>query len=279
MSTFTKFVLLAICLFVVPATLLAQADICSSLPHVAPSASSSMPAEVIVQQMKERAAAQAVQDMNRAGWASKMIPLKNALSADELKPLCIFHVEVVPQPTLRLVSVRAPMEILTAVEDAVKRLDAPQAGPRSVELTIHILVATDQDEMLRGVPSSVQPVVDQLRSVLSYKKYYLLDTLLSNTVENHSVTINGAVRGLETAEPGRPPRDTNYSFDSNVGVANAASSTPTVKLSQLRFRLLLGNQVYIYTDVEAPVGKQIVVGKSTYGDRAFILVVSAKVTN
>jgi hypothetical protein len=51
-------------------------------------------------------------------------------------------------------------------------------------------------------------------------------------------------------------------------------------MSQLNFRLNGENvAVMIATDVDIPVGKQVVVGKSTSGDRAYILVVSAKILN
>jgi hypothetical protein len=91
----------------------------------------------------------------------------------------------------------------------------------------------------------------------------------------------GGVRGLETVNNNgnQNPRDSPYSFQADQEVLTD-SAIPTVRLSRLRWSLtLVGNGVNIYTDVDVPQGKQVVVGKSTAGDRAYILVVSAKVLN
>jgi hypothetical protein len=259
--------------------LFAQSDICSTLPAVASfSGTGNSNAEIVVEQMKERQRAQEGQEVQRANWSSKMITLKNNVPISVLKSLCIFHVEVVPEPTLHVLSVRAPQELMASIEDAVKRMDVPQPGPKSVELTVSVLVASDQDESLRPISTSVKPVVDQLKGVLTYKQFYLLDTLLSTTLDGHGISLNGGFRGLEPPYNGQP-RDTNYNFNANLVVLTDGSA-PTVRLSNLRLGLSLGGGgVTIQTDVDVPQGKQVVVGKTTSGDRAYILVVSAKVLN
>jgi hypothetical protein len=53
----------------------------------------------------------------------------------------------------------------------------------------------------------------------------------------------------------------------------------SVRLGNLRFSFSNGLNLSISTDVDVPPGKQVVVGKATAGDRAYILVVSAKILN
>ena len=120
MSNYLRGVLFAICLVIVPSGLFAQSDICSNLPTVG---SPGTPAEVIVEQMRQRSAMQLSQEQQRVSWTSKLIPLKNNVSNSTLMALCIFHAEIVPQAALHLLSVRAPQELMSAIEDAVKRLD------------------------------------------------------------------------------------------------------------------------------------------------------------
>jgi hypothetical protein len=280
MGTYLKVVLFVLCLVGVPAALFAQSDMCSTLPTVSSyqTSNNTSNSEIVVEQMKERAAAQALQEVNRKNWSSKMIMLKNNIPVSTLRSLCIFHVEVVLEPAMRMLSVRAPQELMASIEDAVKRLDVPQPGPKSVELTISVVVASDQDESLRPIPASVKPVVDQLKTVLSYKQFYLLDTLLSTTQDGHGISLDGGLRGLEPPDVVGKPRDTGYNFQTQIVVLSDAS-TPTVRLSNLRFRLNMSYGVTISTDVDVPQGKQVVVGKSTFGDRAYILVVSAKISN
>lgn len=278
MSNYLRVILFAICLVMVPTGLFAQTDICSTLPIVAPSGGNTS-GEVIVEQMRQRAAVQTLQEQQRASWTSKLIPLKNNVPNSTLTALCIFHAEVVPQPSLHILSLRAPQELMSAIEDAVKRLDVPQMGPRSVELIVHVLVGSDQDESLRQVPASLKPVVDQLKGVLSYKQFYILDTLLSNTIESRRVSLNGDARGLITSTAQGGPRDVPYSFQADLSIGNAEPAPAAVRLSNMRFNFTSTLPLNISTDVDIPPGKQVVVGRATAGDRAFILVVSARVLN
>ncbi len=274
MSHYWKAFVLVVCLWASSAKLFAQTDICSTLPYVGGPGSGS-PGEVIVEQMKQRAATQELQEHQRASWISKLIPVKNNLPNTTLQALCIFHAEVVPQPALRIISVRAPQELMSAIEDAVKRLDVPQAGPKSVELIVQILVASDQNEtMLRTVPASLKAVVDQLKAILPYKQYYLLDTQIGTAVDSRNISLSGDVVGLRS----KPDEITQYRFDTTVRIGNGDTLASTVRLSGLNYRFPTA-QIGIATDLDIPIGKQVVVGKASSGDRAFILVVSATIMN
>jgi len=275
MSNYLRVVLFAVFLVMLPSGLFAQSDICSNLPSVGNVPST--PAEVVVEQMRQRGNVQARQEQERALWTAQVFPVKYLDSAETLKALCIFSAEIVPQPTLHMISVRAAQANMAAIGDAIKRLDVPQVGPKSAELTIYVLVASDQDESLRPFPASLKPVVDQLKGVLSYKQFYLLDTLMATSVDNHHVQMNGDVRGLfPTPPPGQIPRDTNYNFRADIRIGNGEQTTALVRLSNLSFQI---GSLWINTDVDIPQGKQVVVGRATSGDRAFILVVSAKILN
>jgi hypothetical protein len=273
MRRYWKACVLVVCLSIVPSKLFAQTDICSKLPTVA-SNGSGTPAEIIVEQMKERTALQTVQENQRANWTSKMISIKNNVPNSTLQALCIFRAEIVPQPALHIISVRSPQDQMAAIEDAVKRLDVPQQGPRSVELTVYVLVASDRDEtLLKETPSSLKPVVDQLKSLLSYKQYYLVDTLIGTEVDSRRLNLNGSVIGLRM-----PPEATDsYTFTANVLIGNGDPLISMVRLSPIGYSM--GNGVAINTDIDIPFGKQVVVGKATSGARAFILVASAKLVN
>jgi len=289
MSIYWRVALFAVCLFLIPVGLFAQAgDICSRLPSVdsvQPVLGQNTPAgtnsDVVVQQMRERSEMQARQEKERANWTVQMIPVKYLDSAVTLKALCIFPAEIVPQTGQHLISVRAPAANMPAITDAIKRLDVPQVGPKNVEWTIYVLVASDLAETLRPVPATTNAVVEQLKGVLSYKQFFLLDTMFGTTADGYSINLNGGVRGLGPAPgPGSTPRDATYYLSAKVSVGTGDTASASVRMSQLDFRLNGETaQVKIATDVDIPVGKQVVVGKSTSGDRAYILVVSAKVLN
>src|SRR5712671_1567198 len=105
MSNYLKVVLFVICLVMVPKGLFAQSDICSALPNVGSTPGTT--AEVVVEQMRERADMRARQEKERGAWIVQMFPVKYLDATESLKALCIFSAEIVPQPALHMISVRA----------------------------------------------------------------------------------------------------------------------------------------------------------------------------
>jgi hypothetical protein len=289
MTIYRRVALFAVCLILIPAALFAQSgDICSKLPVVeslrslnSGGASAGTNSDIIVQQMRERAETQARLEKERANWVVQMIPVKYLDSATTLKALCIFPAEIVPQTAQHLISVRAPAANMSAIADAIKRLDVPEMGPKSVEWTIYVLVASDQVETLRPIPASINLVVEQVKGLLPYKQFYLLETMFGTTADGHGINLNGGVRGLSPAPgPGATGRDATYSFSAILNIGSGDPASASIRVSQLNFRLSGdGPMVMIATDVDIPAGKQVVVGKSTSGDRAYILVMSAKILN
>ncbi len=182
MSNYLRIILFAICLVIIPAGLFAQTgDICSKLPAVeslrslnANGASAGTNSDIIVQQMRERADMQARQEQERATWTAQMFPVKYLDSAETLKALCIFSAEIVPQPTLHMISVRAAQTNMAAIGDAIKRLDVPQIGPKSAELTIYVLVGFRSGRDLEAVSRFIETRSRsaeggaQLQTVLSF---------------------------------------------------------------------------------------------------------------
>jgi hypothetical protein len=173
---------------------------------------------------------------------------------------------------LRVLSVKAPKDIMPAIEDTIKRLDVPSPN-RDAELTIFILLASDQSDGAAAVPASLQPVVNQLKTVLSYKNYQLVDTLITHVTENGPANLRGTV-----TVGGMP---VFYNFQSNFRVERPDGKPPILRLRSMRFGFQPGgrDELTVSTDVDVPQGQQVVVGKATMGDRAMILVMTSKFSN
>jgi hypothetical protein len=162
---------------------------------------------------------------------------------------------------------------MPAIEDAIKRFDVP-SPPRNAELTIFVVLASDQAES-GTVPPALQPVLGQLKNVLSYKSYQLVDTLITRASDTRGnpAMLNGTVMlGTQAA---------SYGFQANFRVENPDGKTPVLRLSGMNFRLQPGGQqeVRVASDVDVPQGQQVVVGKATMGDRALILIMTSKFSN
>src|SRR5689334_8695894 len=126
----------------------------------------------------EKLRIQAQKEIDEKDWDAKIFELKYANASVLQNALGIFNVEV-KSPGARLLAVRAPKQIMPAIEDVIKRFDVAPSGFKDAELTIYVLLADDQAGAARPLPAALQPVVTQLRNVLTYKGYQLVDTLIA----------------------------------------------------------------------------------------------------
>jgi hypothetical protein len=219
-------------------------------------------------EMAERAR----QEAEQKDWITRIFEIKYAQPYVLRQALSMFRATFNPDPNSRILAVRAPKEIMPAIEDALKRLDIPTPR-RDAELTAYILMASDQPDTAT-LPSNLQPVIGELRKILMYKGYQLLDTLLTRGGEGRDISLAGALPPLIS-----PGGNTTYQVAGRLGV-DSDGKVPVLRISNLRFSLSApGVQVGINTDVEIPQGQQIVVGKTTFVDRAVILVMSARFPN
>ena len=208
-------------------------------------------------------------------WIAKIFEIKYADPAQLQRALTIFRAEV-SYTGGRLLPVRAPKEIMPAIEDAIKRLDIP--SPRKdAELTVFILMASDQPDA-GGLPANLQPVVTELKKVLAYKGFQLIDTLMARGGDGRDISLQGVLPSVAPSSPGTADNNLRaYNFSARLNIDNGA-----LRVNNLRFQLSLpnpaggGTSLGINTDVEIPAGQQVVVGKTTYVDKAFILVMTAK---
>jgi hypothetical protein len=240
-------------LMFIPAVSMAQSDLCTpSLPSV--------PNEAKAEQLRIQAQERMSREVERRDWEVKMITVKNAVPDRNLNALCIFRIEVVSQPALRLVQVRAPKELMAAVEDALKRLDVPPPplpAVKSVELTAYVLVMADAPEPgLMPLPTELQSVANQVKNILPGGTLYLADTVVARGVDNQRLSING-------------------------GTSLSASVSVRENLVRLDNLSVETNTANFQTSIDIPVGTQVVVGKATSREKKkpVILVITAKLLN
>jgi hypothetical protein len=227
------------------------------------------------ERLRVEIAERARQEVEQRDWETKIFQIRY-VDPDELRrALSMFRSNISYSGAgLRVLSVRAPKEIMPAIDDAIKRLDVPSPR-RDAELTIFVLLASDQ-EAAGAVPAVLQPVVNQLKGILTYKGYHLLDTLLTRA--SHSRGTPARLTGTLTINPNLTP---SYSFGAIFQIDNPDGKVPILRLNQMQFDLNAPNvaPVRIAGDVEIPQGQQIVVGKATMGERALILVMTSKFSN
>jgi len=225
------------------------------------------------ERLKIELADRARQEAEQRDWETKIFQIKFVEPNELQRALSMFRSNIsVSGGSLRVLSVRAPKEIMPAIEDTIKRLDVPSAN-RDAELTIFILLASDQGDGAAAVPPSLQSVVNQLKTVLSYKNYQLVDTLIAHVSESGPANLRGSVTIASMP--------VFYNFQSGFRIERPDGKPPILRLRGMRFGFQPGgrDELTVSTDVDVPQGQQVVVGKATMGDRAMILVMTSKFPN
>jgi hypothetical protein len=213
---------------------------------------------------------QAAEQAARQNWEIKMFPVKNFSGGggqgSNYSALCIFRIEVVLQPRLNLVQVRAPKELMSAIGEAIKTVDVPPPPPapvappyvaKSVEITAYVLVSSDTaDPSWMPIPAEVQSAANQLKTLLPNNMLYLADTVVVRGTEGGDIGLEGAT-------------------DFQAKVQMTRSYTPSsITLQNLR---VVSNGGTFNTTIDIPLGTQVVVGKASVNSRkVVVLVLTAK---
>jgi hypothetical protein len=224
-----------------------------------------------VERLRIQAEEKARQEVEQRDWETRIFPVRYVDLQQLTNALSMFRAKMQSSQELHVISVRAPKEIMPAIEDAIKRLDVPQPR-KEAELTIYVVVGSDQPEPPSAIPSSLNTVINQLRGVLAYKGYKLLDTLLARGTTNQfggATSLSGSLVLSETVKP-------SYNFRTRFQIENDGKSA-SLRLNEMQFSLQgSGMSAGVSATVEIPQGQQVVVGKATLADKALILIMSAK---
>jgi len=187
---------------------------------------------------------------------------------------------------LRTITVRDFPENLAAIEDALKRLDQPVADEPSIEFHVHVLIGSNAPTSARTLPDELEPVVKQLQSTLRYSSYGLLTTSVHRTRPGNGIESSGVAETklLGMAVPDSKPIFYRYNLR-RISIPKSASRE-TADVESFRFLMQIPIAVgpsVNYQDVgfETPVtvreGEKVVVGTTTMGDKALVVVVTATV--
>jgi hypothetical protein len=197
----------------------------------------------------------------------------------------VFTSNVTPNTSMHALAVSAGPQAMTAIEEAIKRLDVPSAAPQNVELTAYMLVGGSESASQGALPKDLDSVVAQLKNAFTYKSYRLLDVLTIRTRTGQQISTNSSGGAVQIGNSSQPIL-TQFQIGSvNVG--------PEGSIRIDRLRVL--NRVPVATgsgpspgfsyqdqgmnaDLDIKEGQKVVVGKvSMNPNEAMFLVLTAKV--
>src|SRR6267142_3954511 len=185
----------------------------------------------------------------------------------------------------RTITVRDFPENIAAIDEAIKRLDTPEAKRPDIELRMHVLLASNQGGTLSQYPADLKDVIKELQTTLNYKDYYLLTSIVQRTRESRREQFpylsgrGSAEIGWTMPGGGIERRISNYQFEAtSIALNTDPSGTVEIYLGNFNFSLSVpGSESKIHSDLKMREGEKVVVGTAGFSDKALILVMTAKV--
>lgn len=183
------------------------------------------------------------------------------------------------------ITVRDFPENIAAIEEAIKRLDTPEAQRPDIEFHVNVLIASNAAGAADEYPPELSDVVKQLQSALRYKSYALMTSSIHRTREGRDRVENNGVaesRLFSINAPQGNPIFYNYSFNT-VSLDAAASTVQIGPFSfQMRVPVNMGNSIqYENVGFRSPVslrqGEKVVVGTTSLGDKGLVVVLWARI--
>jgi len=236
----------------------------------------------------------------RQQHVQKVFAIKHADVEAIARTLRIFPVPVDANRELRVIGVSAPPALLPTIEEIIRRLDVPPPTPQNVELTVYLLLASDQEA--GSVAPELEAVVKQLKTTFAFKGFRTIDTLVVRSRDKQAADVKGLAKVQEDN-----PRVSTYSLAYRAASILPDEKGRSIRLDGLRFnaRIVVKTQwegprlptaqdapaataqgfafdshdAGFGTDVDIREGQKVVVGKAAVGgtNTALILVITAKV--
>jgi hypothetical protein len=184
---------------------------------------------------------------------------------------------------LKTITVRDFPENLAVIEEALKRLDTPEAPSPSIEFRIHVLVASNAAPAANDYPAELSDTVKQLQSTLKYKSYVVMASSTHRTREGAGEVSNKGVAEAKLFDVTTPQ---NNPIFYGYGLRSVSLDGAAVKVEnftfEIRFPINVGTEMRweplgFNTPVRINEGERVVVGTTTLQDRALMVVLSAKI--
>ena len=184
-----------------------------------------------------------------------------------------------PNNEFNTVTVRDFPENLVTIEEAIKRLDTPVAPPSSVQMHMHVLLASNRTGGAPAgeIPVELKDVIAELRGTLTYKNYELITSVLQRLTEtNHGLNGSGLAQ-IPGAQSGTTTAVYEYVV-AQLSFVPAASGAQAIQIQDFTFSLQgEGIRGRVQTALNLRDGEKVVVGTATINDRALIVVLIPKI--
>jgi len=187
----------------------------------------------------------------------------------------------------KTLTVRDFPENIATIEEALKRLDTPTAPAPNIEWHMHVLVASESAANVppksRDIPAELTDVITQLSNTFKYRNYELGTSVVQRLTETQR-----GLRGKGTMDIAWSPAPNGtitlpYDYLINsVTISASSAGAHIIEVGEFAFSTGLtagsgiDNRTQVQTALNLRDGEKVVVGTSTLGNRALIVVLTAK---
>lgn len=179
----------------------------------------------------------------------------------------------------KTLTVRDFPENLATIEEAIKRLDTPAAPPSSVQMHMHVLMASNRVGTTPAVeiPGELKDVITELRGTLTYRNYELITSVLQRLTETNRGLHGSGLAQIPGAQSGVTTARYEY-FVTQLSFVPSTSGAQSIQIQDFTFTLAgEGIQGRVQTALNLRDGEKVVVGTATINDRALIVVLIPKI--
>jgi hypothetical protein len=183
---------------------------------------------------------------------------------------------------LKTLTVRDYPENIATIEEAIKRLDQPAPVTPDIEFKIAVLIGSKSALNAPGIPEELEPVVKQLQSTLRYAHYGLMTATVQRTKPGDGIDGSGVAEPTLLGMTPNQERPIFYTYT----MRHITASDARVDIDKFVFNMRVpvvvkagGEATYQNVGFETPVSlrdkEKVVIGTTTMGDKALIVVVTA----
>jgi hypothetical protein len=187
---------------------------------------------------------------------------------------------------MHTITVRDFPENIAAIEEAIGRLDRPTPAAPDVELKISLLIGSKTPLPGPLVPDDLASVVKQLQSTLRYSHYGLLAANIHHTRAGEGIEGSGVAESTLVRMAASDEHPVFYNYRLRNIVIEQGTDRQSVGVQNVSFSLRVPVKLdkgtsYQSVGFETPItirqGEKVVIGTTTMGDRAVIVVLTATV--
>ncbi len=194
---------------------------------------------------------------------------------------------VSPNQEFRTITVRDFPENIAVIEEAIRRLDTPEAQRPSVEFRVHLLVASNDEAVAGRYPAELSDVVKQLQSSLGMKSFSLLASQVVHSKEGRDTSNRGVGDPKASSDTVSAKNPTSFVYVIHGVSIDSAGGRTRIQLEEFNLDMNVpvprgGDYIYQNVGFKNPVslrdGERVVAGTASVGDKSVVVVITAGTT-